>query len=203
VPTILYRYDWRTTRRFTEVRRLLSAGTALLVSSCLIASHRIASHRIASHRIASHRFSSLLIASVPSQVQRLPTVGAHDVELLVDANDATLLALIANGASWNASAAGDGEACDNDVHVYRFEDGRRRFVTHQHLAVEGCATFVRAWRAHPRHRPAGMADGAGAQVGADGAARTFVAVAVERTRAGSYDTSVRVFEWQHDADPHA
>ena len=120
--------------------------------------------------------------------QKLQTVGAHDIELVSvaipggpDRSSATdeLLAVVANGASWNASARGDGEVCDNAVDVYRWDDLGRRFVSFQRLPVGGCATFVRAWRA-----PSGTAE------------RVLLAVAVERTTTGSFDASVLVYEWR-------
>ena len=88
------------------------------------------------------------------EVQALPTVGAHDIELVTIGS--TLLAVVANGASWSAPspAAADpreqedaGERCDNTPVVWRWDDGQSRFVFFQRLeGAAGCATFVRSWR---------------------------------------------------------
>ena len=144
------------------------------------------------------------------ELQRVPTVGAHDVELLTlpaarladaaeEADGGALLAVVANGASWRADAPGDGEVCDNPLDVLVWDDDALRLIPHQRLDAGGCATFVRAWRARGD--------------GAEGAERVLIAVAVERTapeRAGShatgsakgsspYDASVRIYEWRDDA----
>ena len=138
--------------------------------------------------------------------QKLQTVGAHDIELVSVAlpggpgrSSATdeLLAVVANGASWNASARGDGEVCDNPVDVYRWDDVGRRFVRFQRLPVGGCATFVRAWRA-----PSGTTESAAGSSSRGVVAderhdeRVLVAVAVERTTTGSFGASVLVYEWR-------
>ena len=114
------------------------------------------------------------------EVQRLQTVGAHDIELLHETSMGTL-AVVANGASWRTTGTGPGaglgeESCDDaDVHVYRWDVKARRFALLQRLDPGGCTTFARAWRT--------------------GNGRTLLAVAVERLRSGSYDGGVRMFEW--------
>ena len=115
------------------------------------------------------------------EVQRLQTVGAHDIELLHETSMGTL-AVVANGASWRTTGTGPGapglgeESCDDaDVHVYRWDVQARRFALLQRLDPGGCTTFARAWRT--------------------GNGRTLLAVAVERLRSGSYDGGVRMFEW--------
>ena len=140
-------------------------------------------------------------------VQRVPTVGAHDFELLLlpslasplavrsreEEADEELLVVVANGASWRAErGAGDkGEVCDASVDdVWRWDDEQARLVPLQQLNAGGCATFARAWRS---------------------GGRTLLALAVERiseadgvdpathqTRYNTtYDASVAVYEWRH------
>ena len=114
------------------------------------------------------------------EVQRLPTVGAHDIEVVRNTPAGTL-AVVANGASWSrATARADGgesegvESCNTTtVDVYRWDGGARRLNLLQQLDAGGCTTFARAWRAR---------------------GRILLAVAVERLRSGSFDGGVRLFE---------
>jgi len=118
------------------------------------------------------------------ELQRLPSVGAHDIELVMTPaslmdESATLLAVIANNAIW--SEAHNAESCDGtQVDVWRWDDSLLRFVWFEALPeLRGCTTFARSWRAH----------------GSGGSARILLAVAVERTRSGEFDAQVEVFEW--------
>ena len=109
--------------------------------------------------------------------QALPTVGAHDIELVTIGS--TLLAVVANGASWSAPspAAADprehedaggaaGERCDNSPVVWRWDDRQSRFILFQRLeGAAGCATFVRSWRTRGVTR--GRLVGAGATGGGE------------------------------------
>ena len=122
------------------------------------------------------------------ETQRLRTVGAHDAVLLplppaggaggAGGDAGALLAVVANGARWNASAPSkDGETCDAGVSIYRWDERARAFAPAQRLANAGCTTFVRVLRA---------------------AGRTLLLVAVERTPAGAFDAAVGVYEWRAD-----
>ena len=110
------------------------------------------------------------------ETQRLPTVAAHDVELIEMGT--SRLAVVSNGASWR-----DGkEVCDNRVSIFRWDETRRRFAPFQELDAGGCTTFSRAW--HVR-------SGNGSSEG-----RTLLAVAVERLANGSFSGGVAFFEWR-------
>ena len=158
-----------------------AAGVATTV--LLLANGRLDSGRrdvesvVYTYDVAAGRFVVL---------QQLPTVGVHDFELVMVAG--RTLAVAANGASWSASdnPSDDGEFCDNAVDVYSW-DGQR-FRPFQSLSVGGCTTFVRSWRSPvpPRTNHS------------NGEERVLLAIAVERTRVGSFDGGVLVYEWAEE-----
>lgn len=144
VPSTLYVYDWQHTRRFVEVQQLPTTGA---------------------------HDAELLTVAQPAGRSPLSTAGASGG----GGDDAgTLLAVVANGARWDASVQGDGEVCDAGALVYLWDDAVHRLIFHQRLNTSGCTTFARAWHAGER---------------------TLLAVAVERTASGSYDAGVEVYEW--------
>lgn len=151
VPSTLYVYDWKHARRFREVQRLPTIG--------------------------AHDFEvfTMPVGRSPGRDRDIDGGGGA---LVRDGEE--LVMAVANGAAWNASTSGDGESCVDGVDVYWWDTRALRFVPWQRLPADGCATFVRAWRAP--------------------GARLLLAVAIERTPAGKYDASVRVHEWTPDRE---
>ena len=94
------------------------------------------------------------------ETQRLPTVAAHDVELIEMGT--SRLAVVSNGASWR-----DGkEVCDNRVSIFRWDE-THRFAPFQELDAWLHHVLARVARSQRQRQQRG---------------RTLLAVAVERLR---------------------
>ena len=170
VPSVLYRYD-RSTQRFEPTQQLPTTG--------------------------AHDAELVWLSAAYGSRGTAPPEGAVASSAEV-AGDGTLLAVIANGASWSEGRSGDGEACDNAVSVWQWDGAARQFEPLHALQVGGCTTFARAWQA-PARQTGGVSGPHGETW------RTLLAIAVERTDGGAdgkqeqqFQASVAMYEWVWD-----